>query len=343
MLTVVTGLPGSGKTLWTMAELSKVGDRVVYFDGIPEVTLPWQALPDPRKWFDVPQGAVVVIDEAQRIFPPRRQGAEVPDWVREFETHRHKGLDVYLITQSAMLLDHHVRRLSGRHIHLKRVFGIERARVREWQRIANPDDYHDGLEAASSWFAYPRELFGVYKSADMHTVKKRVPWLRIAAVPVLAAVVVGLIWFGLSAVNDVSLDGVVPGGDLVGPPAPVAVDMVAQAGAGNPWSREVRADRLPDVPPSAPIYDALAEPVTRPIVAGCMRMETTGPSGKRVRCSCTDQQGFALPLGPQSCERYWRWGWFDDRRPDADYNAQLTIHRQDSSDIPVMSVDDVIE
>lgn len=138
MITLITGLPGACKTLYTLnyvkAKAEKEG-RPVYYNGIPELTLPWEMIDDPEKWYELPEGAIIVIDECQRVFRPRASSAAVPMHVEKFETHRHRGYDIFLITQHPMLLDGNVRRLSGQHFHCVRTFGMQRATIHEWQQV----------------------------------------------------------------------------------------------------------------------------------------------------------------------------------------------------------------
>lgn len=108
MLYLITGVPGSGKTLKMMSDLMNRPDlknRPLYLDGIPEVKgdiIPNQPIPEGEsmqtwhKW--APPGAILVIDECQRVFRPRPSGSKVPDYVAELETQRHRGIDIFLLT-----------------------------------------------------------------------------------------------------------------------------------------------------------------------------------------------------------------------------------------------------
>ncbi|WVA28241.1 hypothetical protein PCP40_33405 (plasmid) [Pseudomonas aeruginosa] len=55
-----------------------------------------------------------MIDEAQRVFGNDGSRAR-PEKVTRFETHRHQGLDIHLITQHPSLLCTPVRKLVGKH------------------------------------------------------------------------------------------------------------------------------------------------------------------------------------------------------------------------------------
>jgi zona occludens toxin len=133
-ITLVTGKPGAGKTLWALGEVLAAvrAGRVVFcnVDGLdPSVgALPvgdsGDAVADARAWETLPDGALIVLDECQRAFPPRNSMAAVPAYISGFETHRHRALDFVLITQGPRLIDRHLHDLIDRHVHLFRVWGM---------------------------------------------------------------------------------------------------------------------------------------------------------------------------------------------------------------------------
>ena len=88
MLYLLTGVPGSGKTLKVVSMLAKQKDfmnRPLYVDGILDLKIPHEEIPEGesiqtwQKW--APPGAIIVVDECQRIFRPRPSGSKVPDYV----------------------------------------------------------------------------------------------------------------------------------------------------------------------------------------------------------------------------------------------------------------------
>lgn len=121
MITLITGAPGTGKSaalVSLLKELSK--GRTIYVNGIPDLKIDHQELEDPTKWIDdVPDGSIIVIDEVQRIWRPRGPGQKVPPDIAALETHRHRGIDFYIVTQGPRLVDTNVRALVGRHVHLR--------------------------------------------------------------------------------------------------------------------------------------------------------------------------------------------------------------------------------
>src|SRR5690554_6361472 len=124
MFTIVSGLPGAGKTLHTIAHYKKLNDdlikqkkspRSVFYHGIPLTeegsnALGWTELTsdEVKNWPDnLPTGAILIVDEAQKHWPVRSPSKAIPPELREIETHRHKGVDLVFITQDPTLLDSH--------------------------------------------------------------------------------------------------------------------------------------------------------------------------------------------------------------------------------------------
>lgn len=192
MLRLITGLPGHGKTLTAVSEILKNNERPIFVYGIPELNgVGHSELENPQKWFEVPDGSLVVIDEAQKVFSTRKQGAEVPEHVSVFETHRHRGLDVILLTQHPRLIDVHVRRLVEQHQHVIRPFGYKYSVVYEWQACEERPELKRGDFQKKRW-KHPKEIFKHYKSATVHTVKRRYPkYLFILPIALLFVIFLG--------------------------------------------------------------------------------------------------------------------------------------------------------
>lgn len=175
MISLITGLPGSGKTslmvhmLMTRADLQ---NRPLFVDGIRDLQLPTMPIPDGESmetWHNwTPTGAILVIDEAQRIFRPRPAGSKVPEHIQELETHRHKGIDIFVLTQHPRLIDVNLRSLIGEHRNISRTM-IGLRRLSYWQRCANPESRNDLAEAKNSIFTIKKDAFKMYKSAEEHT------------------------------------------------------------------------------------------------------------------------------------------------------------------------------
>lgn len=209
-----TGLPGAGKTLCVVQELIeqilKPGpdgsvppvyadikglayDRLGVHRLVPEdCTSRDEAIEHCRKWYEVEDGAYIIIDECQRVFPVRNSAAAVPRYVSEFETHRHHGFNILLITQGPNLFDKHVRTLVERHVHLKRTFGLSRSLRVEWPNCEDsPQSSFTIRRGVTSTFKFPVKYYGLYKSATIHNQQRRVPWKLLLSLVFWSLVAVG--------------------------------------------------------------------------------------------------------------------------------------------------------
>lgn len=299
MITLSTGLPGAGKTLYTLDRVKTEADRdnrPVFYSGIKDLTLPWTEI-DAEKWYDCPDGSIIVIDECQRLFRPRGNGAQVPAYVSRLETHRHSGLDIYLVTQHPMLVDANVRRLTERHFHISRRFGMQRATVLEFQSCKD-QPLAKLADAQRHMWSYPKEVFGYYKSAEVHTVKRRLPvqiWVMLGVLALSGAAV----W---QFVRSHYQDGqVVLPGTSPGPSAPL-IDPTAKttsAKQDKPHTKtaaeylEGYKPRVVGLPHTAPVYDEVTKPTTAPIPAGAAMWKG--------QCLAYSQQGTRLDMPQALC------------------------------------------
>jgi hypothetical protein len=65
---------------------------------------------------------------------------------------------------------------------VRRKFGLKVAMIKQWDRFKSNTEMTDTL-TTSTW-RYPKSVFGLYTSATMHTVKRKLPWF-IWALPVV--------------------------------------------------------------------------------------------------------------------------------------------------------------
>lgn len=197
-LTLITGKPGDGKTLYTITkvqERAKAENRQVYYHNIKDLKLAWGKLDTPADWIDpekVPDGAIIVFDEAQEAFPPRPSGSRPQSYIQELAKHRHRGLDIYFITQDPGLIDKFVRDLTGKHQHVYRSFGAQSARVYNWDHVVDPDSRTERANCLQTdVFLYPKDTFELYTSATVHTVKRKLPRILVFWFPLVVALTLG--------------------------------------------------------------------------------------------------------------------------------------------------------
>ena len=318
MISLITGVPGSGKTLFVFAELSKpeYQGRAVYFSGVEGLQLRegWFVLDEGESWEVVPDGAVVVIDEVQRRFPLRKEGQPSRE-VEALQTHRHRGIDLLLTSQSPMQVDVAVRRVVGRHVHLVRRFGTPLSTAFEWGEChPSADDPRERFSAQKSLFRFPKAHYGQYRSAVIHTHKVRIPAKGWAVLGVSALVLVGL-YYGGSMLFGRGIGVVETSGGPGGAVAPsgasfggvgVGVPLGGSSSGGTAAPRQSWDERpmIPGKPWTAPMYAAVAKVETFPRIAGCI-------VGAGRACRCYSQQGTVIQVGPDECRLRVEQGLFD--------------------------------
>ena len=327
MLVLVTGNPGSGKTLWTLPEVLALEekwkeqgkDRPVYYNGIKlKPAFPgierWQELSDQEMQnpHGYPVGSIFVVDECYRLWEaPRKSGVHQPDFIEKFATHRHRGHDFYLICQKPSQLHHFVRDLIGRHVHFEAPFGLPRARRFEWQKLADVTDHFEKKAAISDEFWYPKKVYDWYQSADLHTKKNRLPWLRLGGIAFLVAAVAFAGWSVFD--NFASKTKKAPASSPVqSVPASNLAQAVSSSSPAVWGSRFV--ERVPGVPFSAPFFDSKYVAASVPKISGCLSLRFKD----RTVCKCNTQQGTVITsMSVTQCEFYVANGWFDPTLPDS--------------------------
>ncbi len=289
-----TGTPGSGKTLSLIDELRHTKDRPIYYYGIPELSpeLGWHLIDHPKDFHNqIPDGAIFVLDECQQHFPVRPPKDPVPPAMAFIETHRHRGIDIYFITQHPSLLDHHARRLVGHHTHLQRNFGMPFAVKYTNNKLFDATQYHELIACQKSQYRFPKEVFKLYKSAEVHTHKVKLP-KKLLLVPLLLALFIGGIYtvYNILNKNKAPQLSPVPGYQI--DHAGTTQSGVETEKKAIDWATAF-TPKIQGLPYTAPIYKALAVPVTLPVVAGCLATPK--------KCQCYTQQATKVDMSDELC------------------------------------------
>lgn len=260
----------------------------------------------PHDWWKLPAGSIVVIDECQEVFPLRPSGSNVPEHVARLATHRHRGLDIVLVTQHPTLVDAFVRKLVGKHFHVVRNFGFEKATIHEWSNgmRENPDKSRKD-SVRHEWF-YDKKVYAWYDSSEKHTYKGKLP-AKVLAIPALVMLAIFAGWFAVQTILQVGKKqepqtaAAQPGqqaarGGQAGQIQPVAAD------PRQVWL-ESRQPRLEGLAFSAPIYDEVTRPKQAPAPVACVNSPSKG-------CRCYSQQGTRLEVQKPMCEQIVRDGFY---------------------------------
>lgn len=321
MITLITGTPGAGKTAYAIAELWKFVEaekkrcaasgeecRPVFVMGVPDLLIDHQVCPPVDQWatvvpseedpqlleavFTFPDGALVLVDEAQKVYRTRAAGSRVPPHVSAFEKHRHKGLDFWLITQSESLIDKHVRELVGKHVHLRANWSGRT--LYEWPEVTDTDSRANRDVATKRGYKLPKHIFGLYRSASVHIKQsRRMPWqVYIFALAVCA--VLYLAWASYGRVSSkLEPEAVTEPAQLEMQGAQGGAPVAGRSSVPQGASMAEYQPRLRHRPESAPLYDAIRVPRSMPVVAGCVSMGE--------RCACYTGQGTDALVDPDLC------------------------------------------
>lgn len=301
MITLITGMPGNGKTVravWLIDSEVRKGRKVysdiegLKIDGVE---------PAPDDWRTVPDGALIVYDEAHRRFPAYRGKGRSPlEVVREMDTHRHRGVDLVIITQWPDKIDGELFRLVGRHEHLNRAMGLQRAGLVVFSRgVMNPYSATARKGADEETWEFPKRLYDLYHSTSHHTsaykfklpAKARnaligIPFMLLA----LWGVYKGLVYMTgpKEERSEAETTTQAPASDSAGviaPPAAASVDAVVLL-------------------PGTGAYGAVKTEVA-PQYAGCVAsgegLDANGTWGQG-GCRCFNVDGFQIDLSVNQCQ-----------------------------------------
>ncbi|PJL12856.1 hypothetical protein B9Y72_08700 [Stenotrophomonas maltophilia] len=316
MLHLITGQNGAGKSLRAIQMMyRRHGEGMdVYAFGFRGLKAPFvKPFEDPRRWRELPSNAVLFIDEAQNVWRQRGGGRPVPPEVLDLETHRHQGIDIYLITQSPMYLDSHLRPLISSHEHL---ISYDKGSARLFRFTECYEDVKSSALRSKAQFEvwkYPTEHYADYDSAEVHTAKAKVPWRqRIAKLLFLMSALLmlgGLGWFfwGPSTPKPVAAAAAAPKHPLS------AGSLWAGMGAGLVPPSEKRysntqeylaahTPRLAQLPWSMPAMDG-REVKSEPRLY-CM----SSGEGIEQTCTCLTEQGTKWQIRIDQCVQMARWG-----------------------------------
>lgn len=339
MFVLRTGLMGNGKTLNTIKELdkkAKAENRVVYYHNITEfnpnheaIEAEWVEFDDPEKWYELPQNAIIVIDEAQKFFRVRPQGSKVPLYASEIETMRKSGHELHCITQNPSLIDTHFRKLCNTHIHYVR--GHKGPIIKRWefeQVALDVDKKKEFPDGQSTRITIAKEYFGCYKSVQEgtnHHFKFKPPRALFVFIGCLLLIAILSYKFYKSRIAPTEQQ---PAPEVISSPTqPSAVVGTVQAKTIEEYVQE-RIPRVPDMPESAPMYDQLTQAVSYPKTF-CISthdqdlLERQGSkmilgyhNGRLQGCRCNTQQGTRVEISFDACIARVENGAFDPAKPD---------------------------
>lgn len=330
MIYLITGTPGTGKTSYVLHMWLNNKNKIFTFDdgtprplffnhidGLNARELKAHEISDDEIRSGslkeiLPEGAVLIVDECDYIYPLRGPKAP-PPYVQTLKELRHYGFTLILITQNALMLDSYVRRLVATHWHIeRRALGTK---IYEFSSAQESLSETALKLAPSSPYKPDKRTFKLYKSASIHIKHKKKIHIAFKIFPIVVIVAGILVYKALKPAYkavDKATKEEVPAETVNAEQTENGIMQknVTFASANSASQIGIKDDdfipRLPDHPESAPIYDGLRRPVNLQQVVACIKTDKT--------CNCYSEQATLIKVSRTYCESFLKNGKFDNYR-----------------------------
>ena len=262
---------------------------------------------DIYKWIVKPEnhGSVVIIDEVQDVWPARSNGSQVPPNVAWLNTHRHLGVNIFVLTQNPKNIDVNLRGLVNKHLHVaKNKLGMRT--LLEWKYCAN-NPLTQAKDAFAKVHKLDKKIFGYYKSAEVHTENKTKVSKWVFVLPVVLLIMPVALYFSYSLLKNMASKDKVVEAAATSAPAATDGDMGQQLGTNGNISQpqntlgakpEDFVPRMAERPETKPIYDGQRQVQAMEWPVGCII------NTKKV-CTCYSEQGTKIKeINQQLCKSY---------------------------------------
>lgn len=320
MIYLITGTPGTGKTSLVVSMIlnnkdgiftmeSEDGSKIprpLYFchiDGLDEQKLKAKKLTEEQIQAAplneiIPEGSILIVDEADYCYPTRAAAKEVPAYIKTLKELRHHGFTLILLTQHPNMLDSYIRNLIGKHWHLERKqIGTK---LYEWNRCETNLNKSAFKDAVSEFYKPNKKAFSFYKSASVHMkFKKKLHPIfyglavSVVLVPLFFAKTLPDFLGKYYGNNEPQSETVSPAPDPVSPsPLPAASDSLGENAKLSDYEPVIA-----NMPETKPIYNHLRQARHMEFPVGCVKTES--------RCRCYSSQGSIIyQIEQRMCLQY---------------------------------------
>lgn len=225
---LVTGVPGSGKTLLTIDDVvhhKNWENRPVFYYGIRGLKkdeLGWVELTkeelttvfenknaDELKAYNAfGSEAIVIVDEIQTLYPPEPASRQLRPFIQWCQTHRHHGTDLIFTSQHPSQLHYGLRVLVTDFWYIERqrkvvLRDIKKVPIVKYTWPAFRNDYmshHAKIAGMLEEIILPSRSYDYYESAEVHTHKQKLNKYQII-IPVLFLLIALFIFWAYSTIT----------------------------------------------------------------------------------------------------------------------------------------------
>lgn len=173
---LVSATPGTGKTCWVVKqllewiELPENRDRKIYAN-IAGLKIEGIDYP-PDDFRECPDGSIIIYDEAQEIEHYNSDSRGVNPVAKALSKHRHRGFDIYFISQDPSLLHKYVLKNIYLHYYLWRPAQRQNVEIFTFARaIVSPtkEDFRNAYDV--KWWRFDKHYLKYYQSTVLNTSK----------------------------------------------------------------------------------------------------------------------------------------------------------------------------
>ncbi|MDO4433720.1 MAG: zonular occludens toxin domain-containing protein [Alysiella sp.] len=370
-IVLITGKPGAGKTAHMVHLMltdpifkDQSGNLRKVFSNIKELQLPHiqvssiqseqaystdeqLSFHDCYQWIKKEEnlGSIIIIDEVQDVYPARSNGSKVPENVSWLNTHRHLGVDIFILTQDPKDIDSRVRNLVGKHYHIaKNKLGMRT--LLEWKYCAN-NPLTQSKDALAKIHKINDKVKDLYKSAEIHTQNhnKRSKWVFVLPITILLIPIMFYMSYTLlKNMGKDTTEQAAQNTETISASAPISMNIEQQIAAQNALqnpqqNRSLTAEMfiptLAERPESKPIYDSIRQVKQYERIAACIK-------GGKSDCTCYSDQATKLrEITKEMCIEYAENGlpfdpFRDETQPNQQVNTNETVENHKQTQIAVM-------
>lgn len=333
-LNLITGKPGSYKSAYVMDIVLKSDKtRPIYLCNFKDLKIDKlksdgfnaHLMGDFSDWVNCPDGSLIFIDEIQeftRHVQTKAKTEELPSHFTLLEKHRHRGIDIYIVTQHPMFIHTHLRRLLEKHTHMQRAIGLPYSNMRQWHNVCNePEDAKNAtIQNGCTVEIYRpnKDVFQYYTSTVKDTHKFKVPKKLLTYAFLILIGLLATAYFGQGFVKKFVLNGGSPVSSSSGAPTESSPSSSPSPSSDSKLYSASKSSMKTD-PNEGLIFDPSNPSDYKPIDS---RIPLDLPRVKGIiiwdgKCHAYSQQGSPMDISQDVCYDYFNKRQFDYLKPSS--------------------------